>query len=146
MPTPASGEMWFGLINERILLVCHTKKSPDAQTWTEHCGVIAEASRRADFGILVLTDGGGPSAAQREELARATERKKYSISVVSSASVVRFIVTSIALFNSAIQSFLPADWRKALVHLSVGSSEVKAVERLIREFSERPQAERFSVL
>lgn len=138
--------MWFGLINERILLVCHTKKSPDAETWTEHCGVIAEASRRDDFGILVLTDGGGPSAAQREELARATERKKYSISVVSSASVVRFIVTSIALFNSAIQSFIPADWRKALVHLGVGNSEVKAVERLIREFSQRPQAERFSVL
>lgn len=95
---------------------------------------------------LVLTDGGGPSAAQREELARATDRKKYSISVVSSASVVRFIVTSIALFNSAIQSFLPADWRKALLHLAVGPTEVKAVERLIREFSERPQAERFSVL
>ena len=138
--------MWFRLIDERLLLVCHTKKSPEAETWTEQCGLIAEAVRRNDFGILVLTDGGGPSAAQREELARASERKRYSISVVSSASVVRFIVTSIALFNSAIQSFLPADWRKALLHLGVGPSEFKVVERLIREVSQLPQAERFSVL
>lgn len=138
--------MWFGWANEWVLLVCHSRKSPEAETWSEHCGVIAEGLRREKFGILVLTDGGGPSSAQRQELAQATEGKRHPISVVSSASVVRFIVTSIALFNPAIQSFVPADWRKALSHLGVSPREVLEVERVLRDYSQRPHAERFSVL
>ena len=138
--------MWFDWANESVLLVCSTKKSPDAETWSDHCHVIAEGLRRDKFGTLVLTDGGGPSSAQREELAQATGRKRYPISVVSNASIVRFIVTSIALFNPAIQSFLPADWRRALSHLGVAPTELKAIERVIRDFALRPQAERFAVL
>ncbi|HKP55231.1 MAG TPA: hypothetical protein VJV78_00845 [Polyangiales bacterium] len=126
--------------------MCHSRKSPEANTWSDQCGLIAEGVRRDNFGILVLTDGGGPSSAQREELAQATEPRRYPISVVSSASVVRFIVSSIALFNPAIHSFVPADWRKALSHLGANPREVIEVERVLRDYSQRPHAERFSVL
>jgi hypothetical protein len=138
--------MWFDWATDSVLLVCSSEKRPDAQTWSDHCHVIAEGLRRKNFGILVLTDGGGPTSAQREELAQATARKRYPIGVVSNASIVRFIVSSIALFNPAIRSFLPADWHRALSHVGVAPAEVSAVERVIRDFAQRPQAERFVVL
>lgn len=147
MPTPAIGEMWFDWASESVLLICHTKKSPDTETWSAACRATAEGLSRASFfGTLVLTDGGGPSSAQREELAQVTQRKKFSTSVVSNASIVRFMVSSIALFNPVIQSFVPADWRNALSHLGATPAELKAVERTIRDYALRPQAERFAVL
>jgi hypothetical protein len=139
--------MWFDWPSERVFLICHTKKSPDPDTWSAACRATVEGLSRPDFiGTLVLTDGGGPSSVQREELAQISGRKKYKISVVSNASIVRFMVSSIALFNPEIQSFLPADWRKGLMHLGVPSTEVKKLERAIRDIGQRPTAERFAVL
>jgi len=50
-----------------------------------------------------------------------------------------------ALFIPQMQSFLPTDWRKALEHLGI-ASELRTVERAIKDFAARPQAERFEVL
>ena len=139
--------MWFDWGSESVFLICHTKKSPDAETWSAACHAVAEGLKRNHrVGTLVLTDGGGPSTAQREELAQATERKKYPVSVISSSSAVRFIASSMALFIPEMQSFLPADWRKALEHLGMEPMERKTVERAIRDFALRPHANRFAVL
>jgi hypothetical protein len=139
--------MWFDWCSENIFLICHTKKGPDGGTWSAACRSVAEGLKRNQkVGTLVLTDGGGPSTAQREELAQATDRRKYPVSVVSSSPAVRFIASSMALFIPGMQSFLPADWRKALEHLGMEPMERKTIERAIRELSVRPHADRFTVL
>jgi hypothetical protein len=139
--------MWFDWGSESAFLICHTKKNPEAETWTAACQAVAEGLKRNQrIGTLVLTDSGGPSTAQREELAQATAKRKYPVSVVSSSPGVRFIASSMALFIPEMQSFLPADWRKALEHLGLGPAERKTVERAIRDFAQRPQADRFAVL
>lgn len=147
MPTVANKEMWFEWAGESVFLICHTKKPPDAETWSAACWSMAEGlQRNHKVGTLVLTDGGGPSMAQRDELARATGHKKYPVSLVSSAPAVRFMASSMALFISEMRSFLPAEWRKALEHLGMPPTELKAVERAIRQFAQLPSAERFAVL
>jgi hypothetical protein len=129
------------------MMIIHTKTNPDAATWSAACRAMGEGlNRDPRVGTLVMTDGAGPSGAQREELALATQRKKYRVSVVSSAPAVRFIVSSIALFNPKIQTFLPADFRKGLQHLGVDIAELRTVERAIKEFAQRPNADRFAVL
>jgi hypothetical protein len=141
--------MWFAWGSENVFLICHTKKSPEAETWSAACRAVAEGLRRSQgrrIGTLVLTDSGGPSTTQREELAQATERKKYPVSVVSSSPAVRFIASSMALFIPEMQSFLPADWRKALDHLGMEPMERKTLERALRDLAARPNADRFAVL
>jgi len=143
----ANAEMWFHWASENVFLICHTKKAPEAAVWSAACQAVAEGVRRNPrVGTLVLTDGGGPSTTQREELALATDRRKYPVSVVSSSPTVRFIASSMALFIPGMQSFLPADWRKALEHLGMDPIERKTIERAIRDLSARPHADRFAVL
>jgi hypothetical protein len=138
--------MWFDWTGDSVFLICHTKNAPDAPMWSSACRSMAEGLQRNDrAGTLVLTDGGGPSMAQRQELAQLTEKKKYPVSVVSSSSAVRFRASTMALFIPQMQSFLPTDWRKALEHLGI-ASELRSVERAIKDFAARPQAERFEVL
>ena len=139
--------MWFDWVSTSVFLIVHTKKNPAVATWSAACRAMADGlSRDARVATLVLTDGGGPSSAQREELAQATSRKKYQVSVISNSSAVRFIGSSIAFFNPTIQTFLPADWRKALDHLGMEPTVLRTVERTIRDFAQRPQADRFAVL
>jgi hypothetical protein len=139
--------MWFDWVGETVLLICHTKKGPDIQTWSAACRAMADGlQRNPRAGTLVLTDGGGPSMAQRNELAELTEKKKYQVSVVSNAPAVRFIASSMALFIPEMKSFLPAEWRKALEHLGVDATELRSIQRAIRDFAARPQSERFAVL
>ena len=147
MTTTALGEMWFDWAGRGLLLVAHTKKGPDAETWSAMCSALAEALKRVDeVCTLVMTDGGGPSSAQRDELARATMGKKLRVSVISGAAAVRFIASSVALFNPTIKSFQPGDWRRGLEHVATGSTNRAMLEQAVSEFAQRPHAERFAVL
>ena len=147
MHTDPQSEMWFSWGADALMLVAHTKKSPEPATWSAMCKAVEDALRRApEVKTMVFTDSGGPSSAQRAELARATEGKKYRVSVVSTAPGVRFIVSSMALFNPTIQSFQPSDWQQSLSHLGVSSREARKIEQAVRDFAKSPGGERFAVL
>jgi hypothetical protein len=68
------------------------------------------------------------------------------VSVVSTAPGVRFIVSSMALFNPTIKSFQPSDWQQSLTHLGVATVDSRKVEQGVRDFAARPGGERFAVL
>lgn len=139
--------MWFGWADDSLILVAHTKKSPEAVTWTAMCQAFAERlSKGGELRTLVFTDGGGPSSSQREELAKVSQSKKHRIGVVSTAPAVRFIVSSMALFNPTIKSFAPAEWKRGLEHIGVPGADARRVEQAVREFADRAGGERFAVL
>ena len=147
MHTSPDGEMWFDWGGEALMLVAHTKKKPDAATWTAMCEAIAAAlETRDELRTLVFTDGGGPSSSQRDELAAVTKGKRYRVGVVTGASAVRFIVSSMAFFNPTIKSFPPVDWRRSLEYLGVPPAELEEVAEEVRRLSARPGGDRFSVL
>jgi hypothetical protein len=139
--------MWFAWGADALMLVAHTKEKPEPATWSAMCRAVDETLRRApELKTIVFTDGGGPTGAQREELARASTGKKYRVSVVSTAPGVRFIVSSMALFNPTIKSFQPNDWQNSLVHVGVAPTDAQKVKQAIREFANRPSGDRFAVL
>ena len=147
MHTEPQGEMWFSWGADALMLVAHTKKGPEPATWSAMCKAIDDALQRAtELKTIVFTDSGGPSSAQREELNRVTAGKNYRVSVVSTAPGVRFIVSSMALFNPTIRSFQPSDWQQSLSHLGVNPREARKVEQAIRDFAKLPGGERFAVL
>jgi len=114
----------------RVVVVRQNAEPPSDQEWEQFLEVLREG--RADFErlrVLVLTEGGGPNAAQRESLARTLAGKTVRVAIVTDSIAVRFTVTVIALFHKDIRSFLTSELRKAHAHLGLQLEEVIAVER-----------------
>ena len=147
MHSDPNDEMWFDWVSESVMLVAHTKRRPEERVWTAMCQTIRESLERlGELRTLVLTDGGGPTSAQRAELASVSEGKPYRVSVVSGAPGVRFIVSSMALFNPTIQCFQPTDWKKGLRHLMSEPAELSTAVRAVQDLAGRPSADRFKIL
>jgi hypothetical protein len=81
----------------------------------------AERAAKADGGVLVVTDGENPSAAQRESL-NARFPLKVRAAVVTSSAVARGVVTIFSWFNPLIRGFTPSDFNAALTYLNVDPS------------------------
>lgn len=114
----------------RVVVVRQNAEPPSDQEWAQFLEILREG--RADFErlrVLVLTEGGGPNAAQRESLARTLAGKTVRVAIVTDSIAVRFTVTVIALFHKDIRSFLTSELRKAHAHLGLQLEEVVAVER-----------------
>jgi hypothetical protein len=138
--------MSFDWGGDGLLIMAHTKKNPDAATWSAMCRAFAAGvSTDGEFRCIIFTDGGGPTGGQREEMAVLSRGMKYRASVVSSASVVRFIVSSLAFINPAIKSFLPSEWRRGLDHLGIRPAELSKVEQAVEAFAKR-HGSRFATL
>jgi hypothetical protein len=126
---------WGG---DGLLIMAHTKKNPDAATWTAMCrSFVSGATKDGEIRCIIFTDGGGPSGAQREEMANLSRGMKYRACVVSSAPVVRFIVSSLTFINPAIKSFLPSEWQRGLDHLGFRPADVRKVEIAVETFARR---------
>jgi hypothetical protein len=134
---------WAG---DGLLIMAHTKQKPDAATWTAMCRTFAAGAGTAgELRCIVFTDGGGPTGAQREEMAGITRGMKYRACVVSGAPVVRFIVSSLAFINPSIKSFLPSEWQRGLDHLGFRPAELSKVEQAVEQFARR-HGKRFATL
>jgi hypothetical protein len=131
--------MWFSEVGNGLLIVAHTKKSPEAATWTAMCqSMRAILGHGGEVRTLVFTDGGGPTGAQREEMKVATQGKRHRVGVVSDAAAVRFIVSSMAFFVPSIQTFPPPKWRQGLAFLTSAAAEAQKVEQTLREIGRAP--------
>ena len=133
-----AGEMCFDWA-DTMLLIAHTKKSPEAASWSAMCRSLADTiDSKGAIRCVVFTDGGGPSGAQREEMAKLIHPTKYRTSVFSTAPTVRFIVTSLTFINPMIRSFVPNEWQRGLEHLGAGSpADRRKVEQAVQQFARR---------
>jgi hypothetical protein len=90
-----------------VLVMLHTRKpAPDAE-WdllVDHLARTLQAGRPIPPG-LVLTDGGGPTTAQRKALEQVLDVRQLRTAVVSEAASVRFVVSTLALFSENVRSF-----------------------------------------
>jgi hypothetical protein len=112
-------DMLVESVQDRFLIFVHSKKPPtdsDMATMRRYWN-----DRRDHFSsmrCLAVTDGGGPTASQRQLMsAEFSGLKPIRTAVVSDASLMRFVVSGIALFNSQIRTFHPAEWTNALQFL-----------------------------
>lgn len=119
-----------------VLVLRQGRKTPLDADWDACMESIA--SRPADappLRVLVITDGGGPSVEQRRRLSNVLDGKPVKIAVVSESSTVRFIVSSVALFNQDIASFRPSEIGKAYSYLGLGPDEIRSATRAIDTMS-----------
>jgi hypothetical protein len=86
--------------------------------------------------VLVVTEGGGPTPAQRSRLSAVTGGKTLRSAVVTESVRVRFIVSSVALFMPAIASFGVDEINRAYEHLRLDLQQRVMLERVLKEMSD----------
>lgn len=135
MPTMAHGRLDLG--GRCLLLVIHGREPPTGPEWDAWLDVLrADAAERSgDFSRssnLVLSDGGGPSTAQRTEVNNivAVAKVEPRVALVTESVVVRTLARGLSLFNSSFAVFEPASFRRAVSHVGLGGHEAAVLDAL----------------
>jgi len=121
--------MVFRVFGGSLMVLRENKTTPSDADWDAFLAELtAQRPNFKNLRIVVFTDGGGPSSAQRKRLAVALGGEAVRVAVVTESATVRFIVSSIALLNKSIATYHPKDVDKAFAWLALSPSEQKQVE------------------
>lgn len=121
-----------------MIVIRQNKDTSSDQDWDDFLDLLVE--RRAEFAtlkILVVTDGGGPSMAQRKRLEIALDGQPVRVAVVSDSMKTRFIVSSIALLNRDMSSFRAGEMAQAYDHLGLTLDERRTAKTTLDELAPR---------
>jgi hypothetical protein len=120
-----------------MLVSCETKEAPSDQEWDEFLRMLAtHQANFASLRILVVTDGGGPTATQRKRLQTALAGQSVKVAVVTDSIKVRFIVSSVALLNHSIATFSRSEFSKAIAFLGLGAGEYRMAMKAVDEMTQ----------
>jgi hypothetical protein len=121
-----------------MIVIRQNKETSSDQDWDDFLDILV--AHRGDFArlkILVVTDGGGPSVAQRKRLEVALDDKPVRVAVVSDSMRTRFVVSSIALLNPEMSSFRVTEMSQAYDHLSLTLDERSQAKTTLEQLSAR---------
>jgi hypothetical protein len=111
-----------------IVTVHHPSFPPNSRDWTQHAQVCDETINDTGMGVtlcysLVFTDGPGPNAMQRKEVADIVRAGKLQTrsAAVSSSMLVRGIVTATSWLGVPVRAFNPTDWHAAFAFAGLTS-------------------------
>jgi hypothetical protein len=109
-------------------------ETPQDSEWDAFLDLLA--SNREQFAklkVLVVTDGGGPNAAQRKRLDNVLGGRPIRVAVVTDSAKSRFIASAISLINRDHRGFSSAEIRKAYVHLNMAPEECTQAEAALKQ-------------
>ena len=116
-----------------LVILLQGTETPTASEWTECIKLVAATNDLNSTKVLVITDGGGPNLAQRQQLEGVLRGTTVCSAVVSDSMKVRFIVATVALFSSKISTFGMAEIDKAYRFLGLVPDEVQLVKSAVIE-------------
>jgi hypothetical protein len=117
-----------------IIVLRENQNTPTDRDWDDFLQILREhRANNERVRILVVTDGGGPSSAQRKRLEEALGGRSFRVSVVTDSAKVRFIVSSIALLNRDIKTFSKAEIKGAFEHLRLDPTDQETAKNEIRK-------------
>ncbi len=121
-----------------LLLIRQNTEDATDDEWTEFLGFLSEnRSKLHSIRILVLTDGGTATAAQRKRLAETLGETHMQVAVVSDSIKVRFAGSTISLFQRNYRQFSVKEMHGAYEHLQLNQSERRMAESVLTELSAR---------
>lgn len=132
--------MACGRVGDHVVLV-HSARTPSDAEWDAY---LAGGARWLgdSVGLLVVSDGGGPTSTQRRALREvfvSNGGANTCTAVVSKSMVVRSILGAINLFAPGVRGFAPTALDAALTHILATPTQRPAllaeVERLQRTLS-----------
>lgn len=140
-PRPTMG---FHVERELAILV-HGERPPTQDEWAQYIRALEEARPRR---LLVVSQGGGPNAAQRAEVVRVLKAMckedgiEFATAVLSSSALARGITTAIRWLSGAeLKSFHYHDIKGAMSYLGLPSTRLADVTGHVRTLQELVQSE-----
>ncbi len=130
------GETMADELVEQILVVVHTRQPPASEEWIEHCAGIA-AQRKSIAGVVVIANGSGPSALQRQKLQEAWGAgPPPPIAILTRSTVVRGVLTALNWFMAnKLKPFSANDFTGAFDYVRVPEAARPEVLRVIRRLA-----------
>ena len=116
-----------------VVVLRETFDNPRDEEWDDFLRLLDRSRDLAKLRILVITDGGGPNAAQRARLQTVLKGRAVRVAIVTDSAKSRFIASAVSLFNRDHRGFSRAEIPIAYSHLQLTASECRAVEATLQE-------------
>ena len=118
----------------RLLVLRENSRAPTDEDWAAFCDEVARLRPRLkEMRAMVFTDGGGPTSDQRKRLAAAIKGGEIQTAVITDKTMVRFIVSTIGLFNKTIRTFNTHEASDAFAWLELGGEDRSTVNEMLRD-------------
>lgn len=114
---------------ERVHVAVHTQESPGDGEWAQYLDHVGHHLDRID-GIFVWSEGGGPTAAQRDQSSKfwAAISPRPSIAVMTPSRFVRALASALSwTMGSQIRAFCEDDFDATFAYLHLGAGQRIAV-------------------
>lgn len=142
-PGAARPTLAFGRVHGLFIYVCLGADPADSE-WNRYIDFLTRADDPHESPrALVVTEGGGPTPAQRRRLNDALSNRIAAsrIAVVTKSPIARGIVTALSWFNPVYNAFEPKHMDGALAHVGLfgdAATDAKAlVEQLKTELGRK---------
>jgi hypothetical protein len=125
-------------VDSTYVLVLGAANPPDVE-WAQWVDYIATQIQPGSAPrVIVVTEGGSPTAAQRAALSKVTDRYKNEakVAVLTESVIARGALTALSWFAADVyRPFSPTDFDNALKYLGVSSAaaEIKTAIRTLQE-------------
>jgi hypothetical protein len=120
--------------SESLTVILQRTEPPTEGEWQAFLADFA-GQDLSTLRVLIMTDGGGPTAMQRATLKTLMAGRSVRAAVVSDSIKVRFIVATIALINPVHHCFTGGERAKAYEFLGLTSAEQARADTTIRQLN-----------
>lgn len=117
----------------QLVILAQGKEAPRDFEWRECLKLVVATDDINSTRVLVVTEGGGPSTAQRKALESVLRGTRICSAVVSDSVRVRFIVATVALFGPNISTFSMSEIHKAYEFLGLTRAQIALAEKALAE-------------
>ena len=118
----------------QLVILRENDSTPLDSEWDAFLKILADNWDKFDrLKILVVTDGGGPNAAQRKRLETVLNGKPIRVAVVTDSAKSRFIASMISLINRQHMGFAMKEIVQAYNHLKMTQMERTVAEQALTE-------------
>jgi hypothetical protein len=126
-----SSEVGWSVLPEGLFVLVHGRGAPSQPDWERYVAAVHRCVELPRPRSLILTDGGTPTPAQRATMSDIVARQLPTV-IVSDAVAVRFIVSTITLFNPKVTALPPRDCERAFDSLSLSATEREALPTVLQ--------------
>jgi hypothetical protein len=117
------------------LVVVHGKETPTDEEWNAFLAIGLKYVAANPMRLLVVTDGGAPSAKQRKRVAEVLVSRPETdrIAIVTASMIARGVVTALSWFNPVQKTFAPNHLDDALEYLQFPHARAGEMKQLLAQ-------------
>ncbi len=132
---------------DRLLVIRQNEDAPTDDDWRTFLDEVRSLRPRLkEMRAMVFSDGGGPTIEQRKQLAAVMGGREIRTAVICDAGIIRFVVSTISLFNKSMRTYSWQEAPGAYSWLGLTIDEQRKVEDAVATMSVAVRSRRHPVV